>query len=394
MAETDLRARFLAGMSHAAQTVNVVTTDGPAGRAGVTVSAMTSVSADTQRPTLLVCVHRESQTAGAILANGVFCVNVLRDDQTYISDTFAGRFRAQVADKFDVAEWAAMPSGAPRVVEPLVAFDCRMVSADLVGTHHVFFGEVGDIHIAERGSPLLYARRAYGAAARIEAAASIGDGRAAAGNRLALACFDTIGAGALPVLLRRLRDEAPGVAVTLVEGDQARLHAALGAGEAELALMYDENIAEGLSREVLAELPPYALLAESDPLAAREALAPEDFRGRPMVLLATPPSPDYFLTLLREQGIEPEVAYSSRSIETVRGMVGHGLGFALLASRPAGDLTHDGARVVRRPLGWAARPSRLMLVRRESAALSPPADRFARICRAHFGAEPRPEDSR
>ena len=137
----------------------------------------------------------------------------------------------------------------------------------------MLFGEVGDIFIAERGSPLIYARRAYGAAARIEAARSIGEGRAAAENRLALACFHTISAFALPGLFRRLRDEAPDVAVTLIEGDQARLHAALGAGEAELALMYDENIAEGLCREVLAELPPYALLAEDHPLAARERLS-------------------------------------------------------------------------------------------------------------------------
>jgi flavin reductase (DIM6/NTAB) family NADH-FMN oxidoreductase RutF len=383
-----LRARFLAGMSHAAATVNVVTTDGPAGRGGVTVSAMTSVSADAERPTLLVCVHRDSAAAAAILANGVFCVNVLRDDQSWISDTFAGRFREQVADKFDCAGWVAMPSGAPRVIEPLVAFDCRLVSSDLVGTHHVFFGEVGDIFIAERGSPLIYARRAYGAAARIETAGSIGEGRATAENRLALACFITIGAFALPSLFRRLRDAAPEVAVTLIEGDQARIRAALGAGEVELALMYDEGIAAGLCRELLAELPPYALLAEDHPLAAKQALAPGDLAGQPMVLLSTPPSPEYFLTLLREQGVEPAVAYRSSSVETVRGLVGQGLGYALLASRPASDLTYDGRRLVRRPLAWPARPSRLMLVRREGARLSPAAERFAALCREAFGAGP------
>jgi flavin reductase (DIM6/NTAB) family NADH-FMN oxidoreductase RutF len=383
----ELRARFLAGMSHAAATVNVVTTDGPAGRAGVTVSAMTSVSADTERPTLLVCVHRDSAAAAAILENGVYCVNVLRDDQSWIADTFAGRFRAQVADKFDCAEWAPMPSGAPRVVDPLVAFDCQVVSSDLVGTHHVFFGEVSETFIAERGSPLIYARRAYGAAARIEAAGSIGEGRAAAENRLTLACFQTISAFALPALLRRLRDEAPEIAVTLVEGDQARIHAALGAGEAELALMYDENVAAGLCRELLAELPPYAILAEDHPLAARDILAPEDFIGEPMVLLSTPPSPDYFLTLLRERGVEPEVAYRSSSIETVRGLVGQGLGYSLLASRPASDLTYDGRRLVRRPLHWPARPGRLLLVRREGVPLSSAAERFAWLCRDAFGAD-------
>src|SRR5690625_2260583 len=124
--EDDLRARFLAGMSRAAQTVNIVTTDGAAGRGGVTVSAMTSVSADTEKPTLLVCLHRDSSAAPLILANGVFCVNVLRDDQTRISDVFAGRHRRAQAERPDPlerflhAEWVSMPSGAPRIVDPLV----------------------------------------------------------------------------------------------------------------------------------------------------------------------------------------------------------------------------------------------------------------------------------
>jgi len=72
-AETDsaLRGAFLVGHEHAACTVNVVTTDGPAGRHGVTVSAMVSVSADTPQRTLLVCIHHRSAVAAAVLENRV-----------------------------------------------------------------------------------------------------------------------------------------------------------------------------------------------------------------------------------------------------------------------------------------------------------------------------------
>jgi len=69
------------------------------------VSAMVSVSADTPRPTLLVCIHHLSPVADALLQNGVFCVNVLREDQAHISDTFAGRSGAHGLEKFDCAEW-------------------------------------------------------------------------------------------------------------------------------------------------------------------------------------------------------------------------------------------------------------------------------------------------
>ena len=170
--DPDLRARFLTGMSHAAATVNVVTTDGPAGRMGVTVSAMSSVSADTPRPTLLVCVHTASASAAAILENGVFCVNVLRDDQAHISDAFAGRIEAAGGDKFACADWATQVTGAPRVIDPLVAFDCRLTHSERVGTHHVIFGAVEDIFIGRRGLPLIYANRAYGTPARLDAAAA------------------------------------------------------------------------------------------------------------------------------------------------------------------------------------------------------------------------------
>ena len=385
--DQDLRARFLAGMSHAAATVNVVTTDGAAGRIGVTVSAMSSVSADTDKPTLLVCVHRDSPSASAILQNGVFCVNVLRDDQSYISDTFAGRFREQVPDKFDCADWTMMKTGAPRVVDPLVAFDCRVVSSDLVGTHHVFFGEVQDIFIAGLGSPLIYANRSYGAASRIEAPASIGAGRTAQANRLRLACFYTISAFVLPGLFRRLVDEAPETEVSLIEGDQSRIQAALAAGEAEVALMYDENIAEGLTREVLIERDPYVLLAADHPLAGKDRIEPGDLAELPMVLLSTPPSPDYFLSLLREQGLEPRVSWQSGAIETVRGLVANGLGYALLASRPSPEQSYDGKPLVTRPLAWDAKPSRVILVRRADIRLTGAAERFAWLCRDHFGAD-------
>jgi len=166
-----LRDAFLDGMSQVAATVNIVTTDGPHGRAGVTVSAMSSVSADTPAPSLLVCIHHLSASAPAILANGVFCVNVLREDQSAISDAFAGRVETGDGDKFACAEWVTGRTGAPRVVDPLVAFDCRLTHSERIGTHHVIFGAVEDIFVAHRGLPLIYANRAYGMPARLETAA-------------------------------------------------------------------------------------------------------------------------------------------------------------------------------------------------------------------------------
>ena len=380
-----LRQRFLGGMSHAACTVNIVTTDGVAGRAGVTVSAMSAVSADTPRPTLLVCVHHRSAAADRILANGAFCVNVLRDDQSYISDTFAGRFKDQLEDKFECAEWTVMTTGAPRVVDPLVAFDCRVVSSDRVGTHYVFFGEVEDIYIADTGSPLIYANRAYGAAARIEAPASIGHGRAAAARKLSVGCFHTFGPYILPAMIGRLAARGEQLDLHLVEGDQRRVQESLLAGETELALLYDLDLSAELDCTLLTEIDTYVLLGHGHPLAQKTTLTPRDLADYPMVLLSAPPSGDYFSRILTGAGVEPKVACRSSSFEMVRGLVGHGLGYALLATKPASSMTYDGRALLTRPLVCDEPPARVVLATRHGAKLSRAALDFRALCREFFG---------
>lgn len=164
---SDLRDRFLGGMSQMASTVNIVTTDGPSGRYGLTVSAMASVSADLPNPVLLACVNRSSNSAQAILDNGVFCVNILRDDQATIADCFAGRWQPVDGSKFSCAEWVTGTTGAPRLADPLAAFDCRLMSTVEIGTHRVLYGAVEHVFVAAEGSPLLYSSRSYGSVARL-----------------------------------------------------------------------------------------------------------------------------------------------------------------------------------------------------------------------------------
>lgn len=380
----DLRSKFLEGMSHAACTVNIVTTDGVAGRAGVTVSAMSSVSADTPRPTLLVCVHHQSPVAQKIIDNGVFCVNVLRDDQAYVSDTFAGRYKDTIEDKFECAQWTAMPSGAPRVVDPLVGFDCHLLSTNLVGTHHVFLGEVTDIFVAERGSPLIYANRAYGATSRIDRTTSIAAGKKSVGNTLSIGCFHTFGPYFLPQIIQRMTDNDPTQTIRLVEGDQRRVLESLQAGETEIALLYDLDLPGDLTIVPLTEVKPYVLLAEGYPLADKPSLTPADLADYPMILLDAPPSRDYFIGILENAGITPQIAHRSSHFEMVRGFVGRGLGYTLLATKPASPMTYDGQALVSRQLIAQAEPSRIVLVQRENTSLSRMAKQFQQFCEEIF----------
>lgn len=113
-----LHTAFLDGMSQAIGSVWIVTTDGPAGRSGVTVSAMTSVSADGEAPTLMTCLNATSSVLPLVLENGCFCVNLLRAGQNDIS-------------------------------------------AERMGTHHLCIGAVKAVLCAPSGEPLVDGTRRY-----------------------------------------------------------------------------------------------------------------------------------------------------------------------------------------------------------------------------------------
>ena len=152
---------FLKAMSLAANSVCVVTTAGDAGRAGVTVSAMTSVSVDTPLPSLLVCIHSLSPACEAIQRNRVFCANLLSADQASVSNSFAGRSGAKGEDKFACATWTEGETGAPILDHALASFDCRLVHDFLVGSHRIFVGEANGVVSQDDGAPLIYFNRNY-----------------------------------------------------------------------------------------------------------------------------------------------------------------------------------------------------------------------------------------
>ncbi|MFM2279177.1 MAG: 4-hydroxyphenylacetate-3-hydroxylase small chain [Pseudomonadota bacterium] len=128
---------FRDGMSRLGAAVNIVTTDGPAGRHGLTVSAVCSVT-DTP-PTLLVCINSNAYAHDAFAENGVICVNVLAPSHQDLSRSFA---RWTGEDRFASTIWGSLATGAPVLDDAAVAFDCRIVDRQSRGTHTVFFCEV------------------------------------------------------------------------------------------------------------------------------------------------------------------------------------------------------------------------------------------------------------
>ena len=146
----DAMARFGAAVS-------IITTDGPAGRAGFTASAVCSVTDDP--PTLLVCMNRASSAYASVAGNKVVCVNVLSAQHEPLSRLFGGK--VPVTERFAAAAWSTLETGAPVLADCAVAFDCEISDVTTVGTHDVLFCRVVALQGSDLTDNLIYLDRAY-----------------------------------------------------------------------------------------------------------------------------------------------------------------------------------------------------------------------------------------
>lgn len=152
------RTEFRNAMARVCAPVNVITTNGAAGRGGFTATAMCSVT--DEPPTLLVCMNSRSAQTNLFIENGRFCVNVLTQEHKALAASFAGQ-QADMDARYGEAEWLNLPSGNQALADAIVSFDCRLSEARLVGTHNILIGEVMDIRSRRDGHALLYFDRNY-----------------------------------------------------------------------------------------------------------------------------------------------------------------------------------------------------------------------------------------
>ncbi|MCV2872491.1 flavin reductase family protein [Defluviimonas sp. WL0050] len=157
-AGTDVpRDAFVRAMRMVASSVTVVTTDGPSGRHGATVSAFTSVSADP--PTILVCLRADSRIAQAVEGNGQLCVNVLPSESRAIADRFAGKDDAWLDDRFSGIDCFGRPGAAPQI-DGATIFAGSVEQSLLSGSHRIFIIRIATVREG-MDQPLTYLDGAY-----------------------------------------------------------------------------------------------------------------------------------------------------------------------------------------------------------------------------------------
>jgi flavin reductase len=129
---------FRDAMASLGAAVNIITTDGLAGRAGFTASAVCSVT--DAPPTLLVCLNRSASVYQVFRENRQLCVNTLAAGHETLSTLFGGK--TPMSERFIAADWSTLATGSPILSGALVSFDCKVSQMVSVGTHDILFCEV------------------------------------------------------------------------------------------------------------------------------------------------------------------------------------------------------------------------------------------------------------
>jgi len=165
-----------------------------------------------------------------------------------------------------------------------------------------------------------------------------------------IGCFTPLAPIVTPELCHGFMQSFPGVDVNVSEDHQAELLSSLKKGSIDLALTYDLQLDSDINFTPLAELKPYALLAEDHPLSNKKALTLTELSEEKFILLDLPLSDAYFMSLFSLDNVKPIIHARTKHIDVQRGLVANGYGYSLANVRPLNKKSLDGSGLSYVPL--------------------------------------------
>lgn len=153
------RQAFRNAMAQLSAAVNILTTSGPAGDYGITMTAICSVT-DTP-PTILACINGQSTLNGILREQSAVCVNILGSQQVDMANHFSGRTGLNMAERFATEGWRQNTHGQWCVDGAVAQLSGHVSDLKEVGTHTVFLIELQDIQFGPAPEALVYFDRQY-----------------------------------------------------------------------------------------------------------------------------------------------------------------------------------------------------------------------------------------
>jgi flavin reductase (DIM6/NTAB) family NADH-FMN oxidoreductase RutF len=149
-------AEMRRAMGAFASGVTVVT--GTDGDEAVGFACQSFASVSLEPPLVLFCADHRGRAWPSIRTSGVFCVNVLSEEQAEV----CGRFGSARGAKYDGLEWDRSAWGAPALRDVLLRVHCEVFDVHVAGDHDVVIGRVLQLEAGPETRPMIFFRGRFG----------------------------------------------------------------------------------------------------------------------------------------------------------------------------------------------------------------------------------------
>lgn len=182
----------------------------------------------------------------------------------------------------------------------------------------------------------------------------------------------------LPALLARFKRSYPQVGIDLLDMDRATIENAIAHGSLDLGLTIVSN-ARNLhlfEHHVLIRSRRQLWLSSQHPLMLMPSISLEAVAQHPYILTTVDEGEVSTSRYWQSHGLAPKVAFSTSSMEALRGLVAHGFGVTILSDMIYRAWSLEGKKIEIRPLSDAIPPMELGLIWRPDNVLPGPAEAF------------------
>jgi DNA-binding transcriptional LysR family regulator len=218
-------------------------------------------------------------------------------------------------------------------------------------------------HFAKRAGELLRDASAL--------ADGLGELRGELKGPVSLGCYTGLASNILPAVLEGMAALHPQVEISITVGDHSDLLPGLEDGSLDTAIVYDIRLPADVERRIIYLTEVMAVLAAGDALAEETSIDLADLALKPLIMLNTAPSTEYSQLMFAQRGLKPTMGAIVPQIDLVRAMVGRGLGYSLLMSRPNQiPVSTEGKELVTRHLRPRAGQTSVVAVWPKESALT------------------------
>ncbi|WGW10622.1 LysR family transcriptional regulator [Saxibacter everestensis] len=187
-----------------------------------------------------------------------------------------------------------------------------------------------------------------------------------------LGCYSSFATSVVPELLEGFPRRHPGVHIEIMVGTNEELLSALEAGRLDVALLYNVSLPFGYRRRKIYATELEVHLHPDHPLAAASTVDLADLATEPYIQYDATPGIRNVTDAFTARGLEPRIKAQVTQISLVEALVGRGVGYGLLMSRPnALPTSIEGRPFVIRPLDPPVTVSHVVGIWPEDMNLTP-----------------------